>query len=119
MAALVRRYPSNASAIALLPVLCAVLPPAGRAAGDTLTYCTRYEHTRRTHIVLSLSSLFSHQIEIERQLWRLLILLLIDLAALLDLAAMAGPARVIITTSRAIVAMYTLARNKVWSTVFP
>jgi hypothetical protein len=117
MAALVRRYPSNASAIALLPVLCAVLPPAGRAAGDTLTYCTRYEHTRRTHIVLSLSSLFSHQIE--RQLWRLLILLLIDLAALLDLAAMAGPARVIITTSRAIVAMYTLARNKVWSTVFP
>ncbi|XP_066392211.1 non-specific lipid-transfer protein 1-like [Miscanthus floridulus] len=40
MAGLVRRYPSNASAIALLPVLCAVLPPAGRAAGDTLTYCT-------------------------------------------------------------------------------
>jgi hypothetical protein len=43
MAGLVRRYSSNASAIALLPVLCGVLPPAaGRAAGDTLTYCTRY-----------------------------------------------------------------------------
>lgn len=43
MAGLVRRYSSNASAIALLPVLCGVLPPpAGRgAAGDTLTYCTR------------------------------------------------------------------------------
>ncbi|OEL33097.1 hypothetical protein BAE44_0005884 [Dichanthelium oligosanthes] len=43
MAGLVRRYSSNASAIALLPVLCAVLPPAGRAVGDNLTYCTRYE----------------------------------------------------------------------------
>ncbi|CAL5075627.1 unnamed protein product [Urochloa decumbens] len=44
MAALVRRYSSNASAIAMLPVLCAVLPPAGgRGAvvgGVTLTYCT-------------------------------------------------------------------------------
>ncbi|KAG0542805.1 hypothetical protein BDA96_02G135500 [Sorghum bicolor] len=38
MAGLVRRYPSNASAIALLPVLCAVLPPAA----GTLTYCTRW-----------------------------------------------------------------------------
>ena len=36
MAGLVRRYSSNASAIALLPVLCGVLPPAGRAVGDTL-----------------------------------------------------------------------------------
>ncbi|CAN6180013.1 unnamed protein product [Urochloa humidicola] len=43
MARLVRRYSSNASAIALLPVLCAVLPPPadGRAlGGGTLTYCT-------------------------------------------------------------------------------
>nr|TKW31844.1 hypothetical protein SEVIR_2G132600v2 [Setaria viridis] len=40
MAALVRRYSSNASAIALLPVLCGVLPPAGRTARDTLTCCT-------------------------------------------------------------------------------
>ncbi|KAJ1288940.1 hypothetical protein BS78_02G127300 [Paspalum vaginatum] len=39
MARLVRRYSSNASAIALLPVLCGVLPPAGRAVGDALTYC--------------------------------------------------------------------------------
>nr|CAB3452792.1 unnamed protein product [Digitaria exilis] len=39
MAGLVRRYSSNASAIALLPVLCGVLPPP--ALGDTLTYCTR------------------------------------------------------------------------------
>ncbi|KAL6611266.1 hypothetical protein ACP70R_039194 [Stipagrostis hirtigluma subsp. patula] len=37
MAALVRRHASNASAIALLPVLCGVLP-AGRAV-DNLTYC--------------------------------------------------------------------------------
>ncbi|KAL6639203.1 hypothetical protein ACP70R_022933 [Stipagrostis hirtigluma subsp. patula] len=37
MAALVRRHVSNASAIALLPVLCGVLP-AGRAV-DNLTYC--------------------------------------------------------------------------------
>ena len=29
-------HSSNASAIALLPVLCGVLPPAGRAVGDTL-----------------------------------------------------------------------------------
>ncbi|CAN6171884.1 unnamed protein product [Urochloa humidicola] len=44
MAALVRRHSSNASAIALLPVLCAVLPPpGGRSAvgGGTITYCTR------------------------------------------------------------------------------
>ncbi|PUZ69540.1 hypothetical protein GQ55_2G117200 [Panicum hallii var. hallii] len=40
MAGLVRRYSSNASAIALLPVLCGVLPPTGCAVGDTLTYCT-------------------------------------------------------------------------------
>ncbi|CAL5080079.1 unnamed protein product [Urochloa decumbens] len=54
MAALVRRYSSNASAIALLPVLCAVLPPAGgRGAvvgGVTLTYCTRYDYTHTAHI---------------------------------------------------------------------
>ncbi|CAN6197697.1 unnamed protein product [Urochloa humidicola] len=44
MAGLVRRNSSNASAIALLPVLCAVLPPpaGGHAVrGGTLTYCTR------------------------------------------------------------------------------
>ena len=57
MAGLVRRYSSNASAIALLPVLCAVLPPAGSAVvGDTLTYCTRYIWAHRN--TRTCSSLF-------------------------------------------------------------
>ncbi|KAK3126965.1 hypothetical protein QOZ80_7AG0566140 [Eleusine coracana subsp. coracana] len=38
MAALVRQHSSKASAIALLPVVCGVLP--GRHTLDNLTYCT-------------------------------------------------------------------------------
>ncbi|XP_062186433.1 putative non-specific lipid-transfer protein 14 [Phragmites australis] len=51
MAGLVRRYSSNASAIALLPVVCGVLPTGFKV--DTLTYCRRCVRACTTRIHLS------------------------------------------------------------------